>query len=200
MDNIEEKLSRLSAMVMRNANAERERLMKETEGKYKSIISEKEDEYLKEAYETIQKSKSECEKMSGEELLHAEMDSKKKVLLKREEIINSVMDTVKERLCDFTHSDDYGDWLVKKAQQAAQEAGEGGKVIYVSEDDMRYLDKLKSIDADSQIRVESAADRGFLGGVRVYNSDRRISVDYSFKELLSDEKQSFLRCSGLVIR
>ena len=198
LDYNEEKLNALSAMVMKNANEERERLMKEIEDKYTSIISEKENEYLKEAYETIQKSKNECERSAGEEILHAEMDSKKQMLLKREEIINSVMDTVKERLCDFTKSDGYGDWLVRKAEVAVKEAGEGGKVIYVTEDDMRYADKLKTVD--EEIAVERANEHGFLGGVRVYNADRHVSVDYSFKELLADEKQSFLKNSGLVIR
>ena len=198
MDNIEEKLSRLSAMVMKNANEERERLMEETEDKYKSIISEKETDYLKEAYETIQKNKNESERVSGEELLHAEMDSKKQVLIKREEIINNVIDAVKTRLVDFTHSDGYEEWLVKKTAAAVKEAGEGGKVIYVTDDDMRYADKLKAVEGE--ITVESASESGFMGGVRVYNADRHISVDYSFKELLLDEKQSFLKNSGLVIR
>ena len=200
MDNIDEKLNTFSTFVMRNANEERERLMEETENKYKSLIAEKENEYLEEAYETIQKSKSECARISGEELLHAEMDSKKQVLLKREEIINSVMDAVRKRLIDFTHSDGYESWLVKKAATAAKEAGEGGKVIYVAEEDMRCADKLKAIGGGSEITVESAPEHDFFGGVRVYNADRHISVDYSFKELLSDEKQSFLKNSGLVIR
>ena len=198
LDNIEEKLNKLSALVMKNANEERERLIEENEDKYKSRISEKENEYLKEAYETIQRSKNESERIAGEKLLRVEMDSKKQVLLKREEIINDVMDTVKERLTEFTRSADYESWLVKKAQTAVKEAGDGGKVIYVAENDMQYADELRT--GNSKITVEAASENGFLGGVRVYNADKRISVDYSFKELLSDEKQAFLQKSGLVIR
>lgn len=199
MDNIEEKLNMLSAMIMKNANEERERLIEETENRYKSLIAEKENEYLQEAYETIRKCKSESERSAGEKLLRAEMDSKKQVLLKREEIINSVMDSVRDRLSDFAHSDAYESWLVKKAASAVKEAGDGGKVIYVAEDDMRYADGLKTV-CDTKIAIEAASEHDFLGGVRVYNADRRISVDYSFKELIADEKQSFLRNSGLVIR
>ena len=200
MDDINKRLDRFSAIVLRNVSDERDKLIKETEAKYQSMISEKENEYLKAAYETIQKSKSECERLAGEELLHAEMDSKKTVLLKREEIINSVMESVKERLAVFTRSDGYGEWLVKKAETASKEAGKGDKVIYVSDNDMRFEDKLKNVDVNSKITVESSADSGFLGGVRVYNADRRISVDYSFKEMLADEKQAFLQNSGLTIR
>ena len=200
MDDINKRLDRFSSIVLRNVSEERDKLIEETEAKYQSLISEKENEYLAEAYETIQRSRNECERLSGEEFLHAEMDSKKKVLLKREEIINSVMDSVKTRLADFAHSDGYGKWLVKKAQAAAQEAGSGEKIIYVSPEDMQYRNKLKSVDGHSKITVESVSDRGFLGGVRVYNADRRISVDYSFKEMLADARQSFLQNSGLVIR
>ena len=200
MDNIEEKLNTLSAMVMKNANEERERIMEETEDKYNTLISEKENDYLKEAYEIIQRSRSESERSAGEEILHAQMDSKKQVLLKREEIINNVMDEVKQRLGDFTRSGAYEKWLVKRTETAVKEAGNGSKVIYVTGDDMRYAKKLKAAGGKSEITVEAAPERGFLGGVRVYNADRRISVDYSFKEMLSDEKQSFLKNSGLVIR
>ncbi len=199
MDNVNEQLDEFAALVLRDANEKRESLINKTEAEYKQIIDDKENEYLKESYEAIQRSKSEFEHEADEEMHHAEMEAKKKVLLKREEIIDDIMNMAKERLRGFTKSDAYGEWLVKKAEDALREAGKGNKIIYVSRNDMRYADSLKAaVGADTE--VESVADAGFIGGLRVYNAERRVSVDYSFGELLSDEKQSFLQNSGLVIR
>ena len=197
MDYVNEQLDEFEALVLHEANEEREALMNETQEKYKSIMADKENEYLKESYETIQRNKSEYEHEADEELLHAQMDAKRKVLLKREEIIDDVVNAAKKKLEGFRKSDGYADWLVKKAEEAASEAADGNKIIYVSPDDMRFADKLKA--AVGGASVESA-DGAFIGGVRVYNPDKRISVDYSFGEMLVDEKQSFLQHSGLVIR
>ncbi len=199
MDYTDEQLEEFEAVVLRDANKEREALMKETEEQYKSIVADKENEYLKESYETIQRNKSKYEHEADEELLHAEMDAKKKVLLKREEIIDDVMEAAKERLGSFTRSDKYSAWLIKKTGEAVKEAGEGAKTVYVSKDDMRYESELTAA-AGPGASVEGVSDRDFIGGVRVYNKDRRVSVDYSFGELLMDEKQEFLQHSGLVIR
>ena len=47
--------------------------------------------------------------------------------------------------------------------------------------------------------VEAANEKDFIGGVKVFNPTRRVSVDYSFKELLAEEKKEFLQNSGLTI-
>lgn len=196
MEDFNEKLNKFASIVLADANDERDRLIDETEDKYKTIIAEKENQYLQEAYDIIQKSKTEARKRVGEELMQAEMDSKKRLLLKREEIINNVMGEVRERIIAFKKSPEYGEWLVKRAKSALFEAGQGEKIIYISGDDMEYKSKLEELGAS----VEGAADRGFSGGLRVFNTEKNISVDYSFKELFAEEKHSFLQNSGLAIR
>lgn len=197
MEDFSEKLNKFASIVLQDANEERDKLIEETEDKYQTIIAEKESEYLEEAYKLIQKCKTEAKKASGEELMQIEMDSRKKLLLKREEIINNVMTEVRERLSEFKHSPEYGDWLVRKAKAALFEAGEGNKTIYISGDDMKYKPSLESI---GEAAVEGTADHGLMGGIRVYNHDKNISVDYSLKELFAAEKLLFLQNSGLSIR
>ena len=38
-----------------------------------------------------------------------------------------------------------------------------------------------------------------LNLAKVLNTDRKVAVDYSFKEMLSEEKQKFLQSSGLAL-
>lgn len=51
----------------------------------------------------------------------------------------------------------------------------------------------------SRITVEASGEKDFLGGAKVLNTDRKVAVDYSFKEMLSEEKQKFLQSSGLAL-
>ena len=110
------------------------------------------------------------------------------------------MDGAKAKLKAYTKTDEYTEWLVEKTKKAIFEVGKGPKIVYISSDDLGCKDKIEALSEDgTQITVEAAGEKDFLGGVKVSNPARRVSVDYSFKEMLAEEKKQFLRRSGLVI-
>ncbi len=85
-----------------------------------------------------------------------------------------------------------------KTEKSLFEVGKGSKIIYIAPDDLKYKDKIEE-HCDGRITVMAAEERGFLGGVKVYNPDRRVAVDYSFGEMLSEQRSEFLQSSGLSI-
>lgn len=197
MENLTEKLNTFTALVMKDAAARRDEILASVEHERNEKLTAKEDEFLTEAYEEIQKSVSEARKHSNEKVLHEELEAKKKILLKREEIIAKIMEEAADKLKEFTKSEAYGEWLVKRIEKAVSEVGKGKKTVYISAEDMKYKEKIEA--ADSSITVAESDERGFLGGARVYNADRKVAADYSFKELLAEQKSEFLQNSGLTI-
>ncbi|MCD8390882.1 MAG: V-type ATP synthase subunit E [Firmicutes bacterium] len=199
MDNFAEKLNNFSSLVIEDANEKKDEKMAQLDRKYKYLMDAKENEYLQEAYEKIQNSVNESRKEANEHLLHVEMESKRNILLKREAIIDDVADAVVQRLREFKKKAEYKEWLLNKIKTAYFELGDGAKTVYIAGEDMMYKDNITEIPDTSNVRVEGAAERDFLGGVKVVNTDKRVSVDYSFKDMISEEKKVFLQNSGLAL-
>lgn len=194
---LKEKLDRLSAFVLRDAHKTRDTIMEQTETEYNERLDEKETELLENAYNKIQKNIRSMNKDMGERILHAEMDAKKQLILKREEIIGEVMSAARERLAEFTASQEYEKWLLDKTAAALKEIGGGKKTAYLSSEDMKFKDKIESLS--EELTAAQSDDSGLHGGVRVVNEDRRMASDYTFKVLLDEAKQKFLRESGLTL-
>ena len=197
--NLTEKLNIFTSLVLKDASAKREKLMEDVQKEYSERIEEKENELLEGAYNTIQHTIQDARRDANERVLHAEIESKKKLILKREEIIDEVMSDAKREIVKFTESDKYESWLLNKIEKALFEVGKGAKTIYISPDDLKYKDEIEKIHDMSRLSVEASPEHDFLGGAKVLNTDRKVSVDYSLKEMLAEKKQTFLQNSGLAL-
>lgn len=199
MDNLTEKLNTFTSLVLKDAEQKRDKLLENVQKEYSERLDAKENELLQGAYENIQQNIQSARKGANERVLHAELDSKKRVILRREEIIDEVMKEARKRLVEFAESDKYEAWLLDKIEKALFEVGKGSKTIYISSDDLKLKEKIEQIPDMARLTVEASPERDFIGGAKVFNTDRKVAVDYSFKEMLSEQKQVFLQSSGLAI-
>ena len=199
MDNLTEKLNTFTSLVLKDAEQKRDKLLENVQKEYSERLDAKENELLQGAYENIQQNIQSARKGANERVLHAELDSKKRVILRREEIIDEVMKEARKRLVEFAESDKYEAWLLDKIEKALFEVGKGSKTIYISSDDLKLKEKIEQIPDMARLTVEASPERDFIGGAKVFNTDRKVAVDYSFKEMLSEQKQAFLQSSGLAI-
>ncbi len=202
MDNaMTEKINRFSNLVLDDAEHQKEELLTRIDEEKKSRLEDKENEYLAEAYDEIQEDIDNVRKENNTKILKAETDARRAVLLKREEIIAKVFDAVKSKLTDYMSTPEYGKWLIDTARAAMEETGKGTKLVYVSEDDMRFEKEIIALGTESgfKVEVEAVRDVDFLGGVKVFNRDRRVTADYSLGELLEEQRAEFLQTSKLTI-
>ena len=198
-NNLTEKLNTFTSLVLKDAEQKREKLLENVQKEYSERIDAKENELLQGAYENIQQNIQSDQKSANERVLHAELDSKKKLIMRREEIIDDVMKLSRAKIVEFIESDKYEEWLLSKIEKALFEVGKGSKTIYISSDDIKLKEKIEQIPDTSRITVEASGEKDFLGGAKILNTDRKVAVDYSFKEMLSEEKQKFLQSSGLAL-
>ncbi|MCI8403722.1 MAG: hypothetical protein HFE49_02345 [Clostridia bacterium] len=198
-NNITEKLNNFTSLVMKDVNSKRDKLFENIEKEYGERMEEKETDILKTAYENIQQNIQNSKKEANERVRHAELEAKKKLIMRREEIIDEVMRISKNKLIDFTKSDKYEEWLMAEIKKAIIEVGKGGKTVVISADDIGLKEKIEKLPDMSEITVEVSQERDFLGGAKVVNVGRKVSVDYSFKEMLSQQKRGFLQNSGLAL-
>lgn len=198
-NNLTEKLNTFTSLVLQDAQEKREKLLKNVEKVYSEKLDERENELLQNAYENIQQNIHDARKDANARVLHAEMDAKKRLILRREEIINEVMTLSRDKLIEFAKSDKYEEWLLAKIKKGLFEVGKGSKTIYISSDDIKFKEIIEQIPEMARLTVEASPERDFIGGAKIINTDRKVAVDYSFKEMLSEQKQVFLQSSGLAL-
>ncbi len=196
MPALEEKLKSFSAIVLDEANKQKEQKLSALEKEKNRCIDEKETELLTDAYEDIQKSVMRSRRENSERVLKVETEMKKELIMLREKIIDNVFDEVQKKLSDFTDSAEYEKWLIDRTKAACDEVGAGSREVYVSKKDIKFKDILeKSIDGISVM----CTDDDFIGGASVTNKDRNICVNYSMRDMLEEKRASFLQESGLSI-
>lgn len=192
-----DKLNEFEALVINDAKDKRNALMDKTNAEYTRRIDARETELLEDAYKDIQHTLHKAQKEAHEHVLQAEFTAKRKLILRREEIIGEVMEAAKEKLTAFTKTAEYKTWLKNKTAESLKEIGEGKKTVTLSANDGDIAGEIKNMSED--VTVEISEDKAFFGGVKAVNTDRKIAVDNSFGELLLEEEKKFLQSSGLSI-
>ncbi len=197
MDNIlEEKLRNFSTLVMADARKKSDEITREAESEKQKKLKVNEDKILNNAYNIIQSSVLKYDKEDNERVLHAEVEAKKRILKKREEIVDRVFESVAEKLDAFVEGDDYEAWLEKLCAKAAEEIGGSGKTVYLTSRDMKYADKISAAAGGADVKMSS---ENFIGGIKMESEEKHISVDYSLKSLSENEKNNFIQNAGLSI-
>lgn len=198
---IDEKLAEFSAAVLADAQKQRAELEAENEKIKTDKINSVQDEYLGDAYEKIQAEINEIKRTDNEKVQNAVNALRRELLMKREEIIDSVFGKACDRLKEFMKTDEYTDWLERKLSDAVKITGEGKIKVYVRADDEDRINGIigKRFGGNYDILTEKLGDSELIGGIRVENTDSAILVDYSFDELLDSAKSDFLQKSGLRI-
>ena len=136
----EAKLEKFSGTVLQDAEKRRDKIEAELAGEKKARIAAKEDEFLAGAYMEIQKNITRIQKEDNEKVLHAELEAKKSLLLKREQIIDEVFKLAVARIEEYVRTPEYKKALAEKIKTALAELGEGNKVVYLTKADSDVFD------------------------------------------------------------
>ena len=161
-NNLTEKLNTFTSLVLKDAEQKREKLLENVQKEYSERIDAKENELLQGAYENIQQNIQSAQKSANERVLHAELDSKKKLIMRREEIIDDVMKLSRAKIVEFIESDKYEEWLLSKIEKALFEVGKGSKTIYISSDDIKLKEKLNRFPTRQELRLRHRVKKIFL--------------------------------------
>lgn len=197
MDSLAEKIADFTNMVIGEAGRKRDALMQEMDKEKAERLEKLRREIEADAESEMKRKTENIKKENNERILKTETELKKQLLIKREGMVEEIMNEVRKKLDDFIKSDKYGKWLEERVKKAVLEVGEGRiKAELGVEDANDYGERIKK--AIPHIEIE-ASETVKDGGVLVFNMDKNICVDYSFKALLEDEESRFLQKSGLNI-
>lgn len=190
---IENKLNQFYQDIMQDVNKERKKILDECDSEITDTINKKELEYLEQAYNTIQKELKEIKKEKNEIILKASMDSKKKLLNKREEIIEEVIRKTIKMLNNFIESKDYRSWLLDKIEK--ENISDTDEIIIYLLDSDKVIEKL----IKEKWRVDIKSDSNIIGGYILHNITQKIYIDNSLRSKIENIRENILNICQIEI-
>lgn len=143
MSEINDKFSEFSKQVLKEAEAKRDEILKTISESKAAVLGDARRRYENDAKNYINAKKSEAQSKINQEISKKTLDNRKKLLRRRDEIVNEIMDDVREKISDFTHSPDYLPYLVSIIEKNRQYILPGETVIKLSERDLKMPEELK---------------------------------------------------------
>lgn len=172
MEKFDVELSRFQKAIFADATVKRDALLEETEQRRKKALEEKNDALLLKAYQQLQASTAELERETSTAVSKAEMEAKRSLLVRREELSQEIFENVTKRLRKFTQSEEYPEFLKQKLDALRVEKKLSGSVVICRKEDLPLMERLTG---DSQIAALQGDEEILIGGFDARTSRRLFS-------------------------
>lgn len=168
--------------IIAQAQAESDEKIRQAQAQSESCVKEKiaqaDKEYAAEIVRTV----------SSQNL-----QSKRNILLSRENVIDKVFDGVKSRLEEFRKTSEYPKLLEKKIAECEKAYPDEKGKVYISYSDRELAEKLsKGGKYETEIK-----DTIELGGIMIVFEEINLALDYTFDSAFSQQRESFAARAGL---
>ena len=191
------KLKKFEAAVLSEINVKTELITSEAQAFKLSELEKNNDEQLLNAYTTIQKKSQEIKKKLKSEVAKFGLDSKRAVLVKRNEITQNIFDDVTARLLEFYNSSDYDAYLLSKLQKFSTSYKLSDVTIMIGEKDYKNIETIASAYSLPCTFIEDKSIK--LGGFIVQNAQQGLYFDETLKTILADQREYFILNSNLFL-
>lgn len=197
------------------AEEQRNQLKFEFEAYKKKEIEKAEDEGLREAYALIQREMSAIKREISGKLSRDELDSRRKLFEKRNDMADKVFRKAAQRLIDFTKSPEYEAMLIESVKKIALSLRSDDVVFYVKSGDLKFADKIKATYTSEISREKRLTDKirtAFssscevkaskdikIGGITGRSARLGLIADDTLDTKLDGQREWFYKNSGLKV-
>ncbi len=188
-----------SRLVMQEASDKRQQILQEIEESKQKLLQEKEQQFLEQAYISVQDAVKETKRIRNEEYSKAMLMSKKTLLQERATIMDNVFSNVLERFLKFKKTDKYKQWLSDLIDEGHKKIGGQTYIISCLPEDKALIDKItttKKISVTTETSLE-----GSHGGIVMVCEKQGILLDLTVYEMIGEARIDFLSyCELCVLR
>lgn len=189
-----EKLSKFEHAVFADIEAEAAQILEKAREEHTRQLSETEARLVEEAFRKIQERVRRVDAEKVRLFAQDELSGKKQVLRRREELTESLFQTVEDEVHRFVESREYADFLQRwlKEELSRPEFVCSGEVcVQLRSDDMRYAELLRQC---TEVPVTVREDRAIcFGGLSILLQEQGVLIDRTIDALLEEERSRFRR-------
>jgi V/A-type H+-transporting ATPase subunit E len=190
-------LNKFIDAVLKDANEQRERLLKEIEEEKQRELEKAENDILKNIYAHIQAEIAEIKHQSGRDLSKKALEIRKELLQKRDELSEKIFAMITERLTAFIQTEDYKNYLSSCIQKSISLVGNCKVIFYTCAKDTELVKALyKDLNCNAEIEIDEEIK---LGGFILICNEKGIRMNETLDERFNEQKGHFNEISGLVI-
>lgn len=189
-----EKTSRFLKAIDKHAKKQQTEILEEIKKIEKIELERAESEMLEDVRIMVQRELEHMKNKISIQISHKELDERKKIAHKRQEMLRNVFKESENRLIEFTRTKEYRESLVKYAENISKKLTGSDVILYVYEEDLKYRDIIKKAFG-RECRIESADDIK-VGGIRGYSKENNLIADETIDAKLCTQEDWFLSKYG----
>ncbi|MCH5299227.1 MAG: V-type ATP synthase subunit E [Ruminococcus sp.] len=176
---------------------ERKNAVAELEAKKAEELKKAEKRALSDADKMVKKKLSEAKSKITSEYAVKNLEAQGEVFKKRDAMVKEIFERAEKKLAEYTLGEEYGAKLISYAKEIADTFGDNEYVIYLSKNDMKYADEIKSLFNSSVEIKEDIKIR--IGGLRGFCENLKLVADNTLDSKLEAQKQWFVENADLRI-
>lgn len=186
---INETIELFRKQVLEKAGAERDLVLMEAQNMTREELDREQNKQLTALYEKIQQEKADIDRNVTRTLSERRRQLKRELYARREQLVDKLMENVRERVAQFTQTDDYADFLREKVRDVALAAAPSPTaVLELRGIDMKYAQSLCELYGNCEARENDSIQ---LGGLRMRDDERHIAYDATLDTALSQQRVHF---------
>ena len=193
MKNETEKLNKFKLAVFSGVEQQAQDIVNEAQELQKQRLSEAQDKTRHEMRAELEKIEKQFEAQKVRAISSRKLEAQRNVLTHRSEMMQKVFDNVCKALSEFCGSEKYPDELKQRLDKIAQQTQDKKCTAYFARRDMQLAAQLCEGTSFTPQQSQSIT----LGGVTVICEETGIAYDSSFDTALEQQKQNFIKASGL---
>jgi V/A-type H+-transporting ATPase subunit E len=179
------------------AEEQRKKIETEIDAYKQKELEDAESEVLLESYRLIQREMAQMRNGIAREMAQREMEARRGLLIKRDEISKKVFERAAEKLAEFSQSAGYPAFLEKSARSLKEAVHGPGTVLLLGEKDKKYEDLVrKAFGEECPVQTDATIR---LGGIRAVNSGSGVLADDSLDTRLESQREWFEEHSGMAV-
>lgn len=187
----ERKFEEFSNIVLKEASDEKQKMLADVRAKISEANKKLKDELIKKAEQNLKLETEKTVRLKNENVSKAIMESRRKIIEKREQLLESMHVAVKNRLLEFKKSDRYMDWILKQIENAQKQLNDTNVTVYIGKCDQNIFDNLIQ-----KTKVKLKVDDNIkIGGCKVISDKKRMLVDSTFEKRIEEAFSDFHQLS-----
>lgn len=191
MITIKDKLEIFNKLIYEEEEEKYRKALEELESRNKEILEKKKLELKNKREEELKRKKLLEERQKNNIVSQKSQEIKSKLLSKRKEILEDLIDSLEEKANSYTFTDEYKVTLVKEISKLVETINDREIIITITEDDKPKIedDILKIADRyNKKIYISTVKKSILIGGFILSDTEKTYAIDNSYKTIIEENR------------
>ncbi|MDO4742901.1 MAG: V-type ATP synthase subunit E [bacterium] len=190
------KINKFVSLITKEAEDQKLSIEAETKEIIDKEIQTAEDEALRECYDYMKQKTLELEKNNGNELSQQLYEYNKKVILHRNQISDSIFNSVSEKLYSFCKTKAYEEFISRSIKNALLKLNDKTLTVFIKPGDVTAATVVQKACSGISLKEDPSI---IIGGLSAINADGTIFINDTLDARFDEQKRWFSENSGLTI-